>query len=217
MRLVAAIAEAQGKSPHTQPGPWCKFKRCKAVCPHFTGPKFDLAKMDLSVLSKNKPTKGAPVAGDWSTLFGLYLPVCDRAEEVIKEIRKQAHEWLEAGNQIVNEAGEPAYKLVDKRATESYTDEIGALRHAVGLGVAKDDAVETKVKSPAQLAIVMEPFMEGSTKDARKKEARQQLKAFTKSVSSGTTLAPVDDKRVEAVPVSSLVNALAEKLKQLEP
>src|SRR5690606_35508076 len=89
---------------------------------------------------------------DWGKLFGIYLPVCDAAEETFKTVRKLAQKWLEDGNTITDENGEPTYKLVPKRATETYTDEDGMLRHAVGLGLDEKDArTEPVLKSPAQM------------------------------------------------------------------
>lgn len=217
MRLVSAVCEAQGDNARTKRGPWCRFADCKAVCPHHTGPLLDLGKLDLSALQKNRPGEIAPVVPtDWSQLFGLYLPVCDAAEEVIRTIRAQAHMWLEQGNKVVGPDGEPSYKLVPKRATEKYVDEAAAARHAIGVGVAEKDVYEpVTVKSPAQLGAVMEPFMEGKTKKARVEEARKQLTEFTSAISSGTTLARVEDGRPDVTPTPRLVNDLAKKLGKL--
>ena len=214
MRLVAAICEAQGDNARTRRGPWCRFADCKVVCPHHTGPLLDLSKLDLDALKKNRPGEVEPVVPtDWSRLYGLYLPVCDAAEEVIRTIRAQAHMWLEQGNQIVDAAGEPTYKLVPKRAVESYTDEKGAVRHALSLGAKEEDIFEpATIKSPAQLGAVLEPLVEGKTKKERTAEARRQIAEFTTAVSSGTTLAKITDGRPDVTPTPTLVNDLAKKL-----
>lgn len=214
MQLVAAVCEAQGENPRTKRGPWCRFADCKAICPHHTGPLLDLSKINLAALEKNRPGEVEPVVPtNWGELFGLYLPVCDAAEEVIRAVRAQAHHWLEQGHTIVDGSGQPNYKLVPKRAVESYVDEEGAIRHAIGLGASEDDIYEPeKLKSPAQLGKVLEPFMEGSNKKEREAAARKQISEFTSAVSSGTTLAPVDDKRPDVTSAPRLVNDLAKKL-----
>lgn len=214
LQLVAAVCEAQSDTPRTRRGPWCRFADCKAVCPHHTGPLLDLGKLDLDALKKNRPGEVEPVVpADWAKLFGLYLPVCDAAEEVIRTIRAQAHLWLEQGNQIVDRDGKPAYKLVPKRATENYVDEAGAVRHAIGLGAKEADIYEpATIKSPAQLGKVLEPLVEGKTKKERTEEARRQIAQFTSAVSSGTTLAKITDGRPDVTPTPTLVNDLAKKL-----
>ena len=206
--LVAAIAEAQGPNPRAKRGPWCRFADCKSICPLHTGPLIDLGKLDLSALQRNRPGVDEPVVPtDWGALFAAYLPVCDAVEEVIKAIRAQAHSWMEQGQPV------DGWKLVPKRATESYVDEDGARRHAIGLGLAEEDIVEPgKLKSPAQLGKVLEPKMDGKTKKEREAEARRQIAEFTLAVSSGTTLAREDDSRADVTPTPLLVQDLAKKL-----
>lgn len=206
--LIAAIEEAQGPNPRSKRGPWCRFADCKAICEHHTGPLLDLGKLDLTALKRIKPGVEEPVVPtDWGELFAAYLPVCDVVEEVIKAIRAQAHGWLEQGRLIDD------WKLVPKRATESYVDETGARRHALGLGLTEKDIVEPgKLKSPAQLGKVLEPKMDGKTKKEREAEARRQIAAFTSAVSSGTTLARADDTREAVTPAPLLMQDLAKKL-----
>ena len=100
-----------------------------------------------------------------------------------------------------------------KRAIESYVDEDGAIRHAIGLGAKEDDIYEPeKLKSPAQLGAVLEPLVEGKTKKDRTAEARRQIAEFTSAVSSGTTLAHIDDGRPNVTPTPRLIGDLAKKL-----
>lgn len=206
--LIRSIEKGQSNLGQLKKGPWCRFASCKVICPLHTGPMLDLSRLSL------KSTKTETVATiDWPTLFAEMLPVADVAEEMIKELRSQAHAYLEAGHQIVDADGEAVYKLVPKRATEHYTDEKGAVRHAIGLGVKPEDTItEPTVKSPAQLRATFLPFMDGDTKKAKDEEAKRQISAFTAKVSSGTTLARAEDYRGEILPTATLLARLADKL-----
>lgn len=207
IQLIRAVSEAKGDNPRMKKGPWCRFAKCKLNCPLHLEPALDLTKMHHAMQKKGKK------AIDWPAVFTDLLDACNTAEEFIKEVRTQAHAYLEAGYPIVDENGEPTYKLVEKRATERYVDEKGAQRHAIGLGVPEKDTVTTpEVISPAQLRGLIEPFMDAKTKKARTELAAEQLSEFTEKKSSGTTLAPVDDKRLDITPTPELVNRLADKL-----
>lgn len=208
-RLIAAIAEAQGKNPTHRKGPWCEFKRCKATCPLYTGPMLNLSKLDRKSLVSTVPEEAEQVAlVDWGELFGQYLDMCDLAEGVIAEVRRQAHSFLEEGNGI------KGWKLVPKQARDSYIDEPGMIRHAIGLGAKNEELYEAPaLKSPAQMRdTVIAPLMEGATKKARTEEAKTQMKAFVSAISSGTTLAHDSDNRPSVVSTPQMVNELAKKL-----
>lgn len=204
MELVRAIAEAKGANPSTKRGDWCRFAACKSICPHFTGPLLDLTK--LRVAAKEGKV---PLTGD---VLGLLLNISEIAELCIAEIRAVAHSFLQSGQEVKD------WKLVDKRASESYVDAEGAVRHVVGMGAKTEDCYEPAViKSPAQLRAALEPFMEGSTKKARTEAAKEEIGKFTQRLSSGTTLAHVDDKRVAVIPTSGQLQTIADKLSKLLP
>lgn len=209
IQLVKAVAEAKGKDPRVVKGDWCRFAKCKKICPHFTQPGFALTQM-ADKLRKRESEPLGNVAVDWSALYSELLDYCVLAELAVKEIRAGAHAFLETGEKI------PNWKLVDKRGTEVYIDEQGAVRHAIGLGVEESQCFEMSTKTPAQLRELMAPFMPGSTKKARTEAAQADLrKKFTKVVSSGTTLAPDDDKRAEAITASATISSLSERLAAL--
>lgn len=216
LKLVAAIAENQKPNPQPKQGPWCTFAACKATCPLHTGAMLDMAK--LAALTRSK-SKQEVAEFDWPTHMNMLLEVAELAESAIKMVRSQAHQHLEEGGQILDERGEPAWKLVAKKATESYVDEAGAVRHAIGLGLPADQTHEpAPVKSPAQLGIALEPYIDAKefkTKKARTEEARRQIAEFTVKASSGTTLAPADDNRPDVTPTPQLVADFASKLAAL--
>lgn len=200
--LIKAIAEAKGDNPSTKRGAWCRFAACKVICPLHTGPAIDLGKLS-NALERAKKNQ---LEVSWPDLYADLLSLADLAELFTGEVRTQAHAFIEAGHAI------PGYKLVAKRATERYVDEAGAQRHAIGLGVDEADTVETKVKSPAQLAKVMEPLVDGKTKKDREATAREQLAQFTESKSSGTNLVHEDAKGEAVIPTAAALQRIAEKL-----
>ena len=217
LKLVEAIKLNQSANPQPKRGPWCAFAACKTTCPLHNGALLDMTK--LAVIKRD-----APEAFDWEAHMAMLLEVADIAEEVIKSVRAQAHQHLEDGGSILGPDGEPAWKLVPKRATEKYVDETGAIRHARGLGLEDDDIFEKPVlKSPAQLGETIarakdedgKPIIEGSTIKARTAEARKQIRDFTLAISSGTTLAPADDNRPDVTPTPQLVEQVASKLASL--
>lgn len=212
--LIVAIDKAQAPNPQLRKGPWCRFASCKTVCPLHTGALLDATK--LAVLKKQEPT-----AFDYGQHLDMLLEIADLAEDIIKDVRAHAITHLEAGQPILDQNGEPSWKLVPRRAVEKVVDETGMVRHAIGLGLAEDDAYEPRsAKSPAQLGKALEPLMDTAsfkTKKDREAEARRQLREFTASISSGNTLARADDKRPDVTPTPQLVATVAKKLAALAP
>lgn len=205
-KLIAAVAEAKGENPRTSRGDWCRFAACKTVCPHHLNPVLDLTKMH-SALERKKTGAGAPDI-DWTEMYADLLELADAAKLVTNEIIAQAHQFMEAGGHVRER------KLVAKDARERYVDEAGAKRHVLGLGLDEAEIVDTSLKTPAQLSLLMEGKIEGATKKARVAEAREQLAQFTEKVSSGTKIVHEDDRREAVVPTIQQVSALTEKLKQ---
>lgn len=206
-KLVAAVAEATGPQPRCQKGPWCEFQPCRTICPAHTGPLLDLSKLDLK---KARAAAEKEPDFDWPSFYSEFLELADSAEATIRELQAQAFSLMEAGRYV------PGWKLVEKRATERYVNPDGVKRHAIGLGAEPGDLMtEPELKSPAQLAPVLEPLIEGKTKKDRLAEARRQIAEFTEKTSSGLTLARDDDRRAEAVPTATLMQNLAEKLNRL--
>lgn len=113
------------------------------------------------------------------------LSIASQLETWIKAVRQTAHEQLEKGEKV------EGYKLVPKRAsrvwtnTEEVMQKVSALRK-----IKKDDAVDTKLKSPAQL----EKLCTEHDVDYDKVFA-----PFVTMVSSGNTLAKATDPRAEVV------------------
>lgn len=222
MKLILAVSEATGVNARMKRGGWCTFAACKVICPEFTRPALDLTRMHQAIEEKKLGLLGG-IDIDWSVAYGDLLSFADIVEALIGEIRTQAHAFMDAGNPVVDRDGNTAYKLVPKRATTVFTDVDGAIREAQKLAAVSKKAldvnafyVEPVVKSPAQFrAVVAEALMDGGTKKARDEAAKEWMKPFTDAVSSGTTIAPADDRRAPAVPPAEYALALARKLAAL--
>lgn len=118
--------------------------------------------------------------------LGVYLEKADLLEDWIKDLRALAFDLLEKNVPV------PGYKLVAKRGTRQWVDEEQAAK------VLGADFIETKtaLMSPAQAEKVL------------KKRKLTLPDELVVSVSSGTTLASVDDPRPAVLQLSGLTAAL---------
>jgi hypothetical protein len=108
------------------------------------------------------------------------LAVADEVEAVIRDARAMAHQLLEEGQPVAG------WKLVDKRPRRVYTDPDAVMDYCKKSRKLKAEAyLDSKLKSPAQLEKLFK--REGVDFNA--------VSDNIASVSSGTTLAPEDDKR----------------------
>jgi hypothetical protein len=153
------------KDPPTKKGRWCRFAACQTICPHHTGPLLDLT---TTVITKQPETDPAYI----EKLLTV-LDVAPMVEGIIREARSQAHLILGNGGEV------PGWKLVAKRGNRQWTVDETTL--AKTLKIAKKKLYDTTLKSPA-----------GVEKIIGKKKLPEGL---TTIVSSGTTIAPVSDKR----------------------
>jgi hypothetical protein len=166
--------------PPTQKGRWCRFQPCQTICPHHTGPLLDLSVVSATPALTNKQPDDAVYM---HTLLDI-LEAAPAVEALIREARSQAHLILGNGGEV------PGWKLVPKRGNRQWTVEPKAL--AKMLKIPEKNLYDTTLKSPA-----------GVEKILPKKTKLPE--GTTTIVSSGTTIAPVSDKRVA---VSDDPNAL---------
>jgi hypothetical protein len=116
-----------------------------------------------------------------------YLHTADLLEEWIKDLRALAFGLLEKGADV------PGYKIVQKQARRQWVDEAHAAK------VLGEDFVETVLLSPAQAEKLL------------KKRKLTLPDDLVVSVSSGTTLAPVDDPRPAVQSFIGLSKALSKQ------
>ena len=188
MELIAAISEAQSDKPTITKGPWCEFAKCKSVCPLWTNAAAE------TVDVRAEDTSGLTPA-DLGEFYADSLEIITDLEDWSREIRKQAHQFLEDGVGTIE-----GWMLAQKRATRSFIDEKKAERALRSRGLMKADMFETKFISPAKAEKALVPF--GKTLPEK----------LVQSVSSGTTLARADSGRKVAATTPEQIKVLAEKL-----
>jgi hypothetical protein len=188
-----AYSEALGRDAHRERGEHCRFAPCKATCPLWTGPLFDLAVID--------PGKAALKASVDVTGYGGFLSnalqLAEFAETWAEEIRKQGHVFLEDGGKI------PGWKLVPKRATRKWLDEEHTPAALEKLGANVSDIFSApELRSVAQV------------EKALKKRGIALDEQLYQAVSSGTTIVHADDFRPDATHATVTVE-LRQALKAL--
>jgi len=156
--------------PPTKKGRWCRFQPCQTICPHHTGPLIDLQAISTTPALVDKSATDDVYM---ETLLDI-LAIAPAVEGLIREARSQAHLILGNGGEV------PGWKLVAKRGTRQWTvDEKTLMRK---LKLPKSKLYDVTLKSPAGVEKIL----------PRKAKLPEGL---TTVVSSGTTIAPVDDKR----------------------
>jgi hypothetical protein len=126
--------------------------------------------------------------------LGKALVKADLLEEWIKDLRALAMQALEKGAKV------PGYKLVAKRGTRKWIDEADAQRVLRELGLTDEQIIERSMASPATVEKVL------------KKLKKPLPEGICTSVSSGTTMATVDDPRPEVVQIGQQLTAALNKL-----
>jgi hypothetical protein len=174
--LLSAVKASQYDDAPLKVGDHCRWCAAKPVCPQMTGAadRALVAKLDALPVDQ----------------IAHYLNQVPLLEGFIKDLQQLAHGLIEEGQAV------PGYKLVNKRATRSWTDEDKASDFLEANGVYP--LQEPKVISPA----VAEKALKG---------AKIALPAdLVTAVSSGSTLVAESDRRPAVVQIGqTLVKALA--------
>jgi hypothetical protein len=220
--LIAAVAEAMSGSPRFKKSGkdgHCRFCPAKPICPAHLAPAIDATKLAGKLEAKRKGSVLDGIDINWSVMYGELLDFAQIMEALAKEITAQAHAFVDEGNVICDEEGNETWKLVQKRPSEKYVDEAGAVAMAEKNGVPRDQCFTLETKSPAQLrsalADALPPAKFGKTKKAREEKAKEMIGEFTANISSGTTLAPAGDDRRKYIPTAGKASALSSKLASL--
>ena len=126
--------------------------------------------------------------------ISTYLKNADMLEEWIKDLRALALQMLESGAKL------PEYKLVAKRAIRSWSDEEKAKIALFAYGLTESEVMETSVVSPAKAEKALKKRKIGLPED------------LVVAISSGNTLASVDDPRPEVMLLGKQLSAALSKL-----
>jgi len=161
-----------------KPGDWCNFCPGAAICPHKTGAAF----------------RAKQLSPDVSEQLEEAMSMVDALESWCETVRKTMHAQLEAGTHHSDN-----WKRVNKRATRKWTDELAARNKIKKMKSLKlEDCSTTKMCTPPQLEKVCK----------RKKVDFKQFSEFYDKLSSGTTLADIDDKRPAIPALGALMAAI---------
>ena len=121
-----------------------------------------------------------------------YLNQAPMIEAFIKDLQQLAHGLLENGTKV------PGWKLVNKRAMRQWTNDDKAVAFMTQAGI--EAWAEPKPLSPAQAEKAL-------------KKARIQLPAdLVVAVSSGSTLAPANDRRPEVLQIGHTLTKAMSKI-----
>ena len=123
-----------------------------------------------------------------------YLKTADMLEDWIKDLRALALQMLESGAKL------PEYKLVAKRAIRSWSDDEKAKVALFAYGLTESEVMETTVVSPAKAEKALKKRKIGLPED------------LVVAISSGNTLASVDDPRPEVMLLGKQLSAALSKL-----
>jgi len=126
--------------------------------------------------------------------ISAYLKNADMLEDWIKDLRALALQMLESGAKL------PEYKLVAKRAIRSWSDEEKAKVALFAYGLTESEVMESSVVSPAKAEKALKKRKLGLPED------------LVVAISSGNTLASVDDPRPEVMLLGKQLSAALSKL-----
>lgn len=180
--LKDAAVATEVEKPVFKAGEWCKFCPAAAVCPTLKQHVQDAARADFAA-------DGSVVVSDPATYskeaLKQALDDADVIENWVRSVRSFAHHEAEAGRIP------PGYKLVPKRPQRKWKSEERLYEEMASYKFTPDQLLTPgKLRSPAQ----METFLkeQGLPKTI--------LAPLWHSVSSGSVLAPLDDKRESVKP-----------------
>ena len=126
--------------------------------------------------------------------ISAYLKNADMLEDWIRDLRALALQMLESGAKL------PEYKLVAKRAIRSWSDEEKAKVALFAYGLTESEVMETSVVSPAKAEKALKKRKIGLPED------------LVVAISSGNTLASVDDPRPEVMLLGKQLSAALSKI-----
>lgn len=157
--------------------------------------RFCAAKTGCPLYTGKVEEAGALTPDQIAAELERWLPWADVMINWGQTVKDMAHAALESGAQI------PGYKLVNKRAVRRWADEDKTVKYFARMKLPADERYEKKLISPAKAEKALKPL-----------GIAELPKDLVVSESSGTTLAPADDKRPAVVVGAGALKKLAERL-----
>ena len=177
----------EAKAPLVPGEKQCRWCLAAATCPAYASKALEVAQTTLTDLDDLElPSPELLKVGQ----IGQILERLPLFEQWAKQVREHAHATIEGGGEV------PGWKLVAKRATRQWGDVDDVQAYCADVsGLEEDDYLaEPTLLTPAQL----------EKKLGKKKFREGGFDSFIVKRSSGTTLAPANDKRQDASPVAVL-------------
>ena len=171
--LIEAVKASQRPDAPLAMGDHCRWCTAKPICPQMNG------EIDRTIHVALKDLDGA--------MLGEVLKRAEVLESFISDARTLAQARLEKGMPVTG------YKLVAKRATRQWADELRAAEALRAAGLVDDDFKE--IRSPAQIEKVC------------KKQGVDFPADQVVAVSSGNTIAAEDDKRPAVLVIGEQLRA----------
>ena len=177
-QLFDAVKVALKPDAPLAAGDHCKWCAAKPICPVMTGAVDRLLKEKIEALPVEQ--------------IAHYLNQLPMLESFLKDLQQLAHDIMEVGQKV------PGWKLVNKRATRRWIDEIKAVAFLTQAGV--EAWSEPKPLSPAQA-------------EKELKKAKIPLPDdLVVAVSTGSTLAPENDPRPAVVQIGQTLSKAMAKI-----
>ena len=168
-------AERTATAPEFVPGDHCKFCPAAPTCQARKDAALAVAAAEFGddgAMTLSDPKRLAPEA------MAAALRQADQLEDWIKALRDYAHHEAEAGRVP------PGFKLVPTRPTRVWKDADAARAFLLDYGLDDEDVFgEPKIRTPAQIEKILGKKSKGDIAD------------LWESVSKGTVLVSLDDKR----------------------
>lgn len=167
--LVKYAKATEPKDAPLVPGDHCRWCKAAGICPAIKNKAVALAKLDF-IATNSYDTKKLSEALEW-------VP---RLEAWCKSVREFAY------GEACHGRNPEGWKLVAKRATRKWQDDVTPSVLAMYFGLDEEEIMEAKLRSPAQVEKLLD------------KNLRKDLANYTVSKSSGYSLVPDSDAREPA-------------------
>lgn len=170
--LVEAAKRTENPNAELVSGDHCRFCPAAPICPTLHATAMESARSDFTPALAYDPSKLADALSKVSSI-----------EAWVKAVKEFAQSEAQRGVDI------PGFKLVPKRASRKWKFDEGDVESALLLeyGLSYTEVMNVSMKTPAQIEKLLS------------KEQKKQFEDLVIKESSGSTLAPISDKRPNAL------------------
>lgn len=183
--LIAAAKRTEDPNAPRVTGEWCRFCKAAAICPEAQARALAAAQAEFQTDGSVTAPNPEKFTADQ---LGQALKAASYLETWVNRVHEFAHAQATAG---VMPSG---FKLVAKRAFRKWKNEDDAFKF-LRTRLKRDEIYVEKLKSPAQIEPLVAEQLDGKTKKARIAAFADLAADLVEKKSSGTVLAPLDDKR----------------------